>query len=241
MIQSPALLREIQHAQALFSLRANDASSLEWWVKIVFSADQNTLHIQREREAFTLARLRIAEGKTNEALDGLKPWQEDAARNGRVRSQVEALCLEALAYQADANVSSAAQSLHEALTIGQAKGFRRIFLDEGPRMAALLQTVVPTLTNRALRLFATSLLHSFAPELTSHSTSDGTQAGIEAISQQELRVLRLLAAGLSNADIARELIVSTNTVKTHVKSIYRKLNVNSRHEAREVARELKLI
>ena len=64
---------------------------------------------------------------------------------------------------------------------------------------------------------------------------------MEAISQQELRVLRLLAAGLSNADIARELIVSTNTVKTHVKSIYRKLNVNSRNEAREVARELKLV
>ncbi len=48
------------------------------------------------------------------------------------------------------------------------------------------------------------------------------------MSQQELRVLRLLVAGLSNADIARELVVSNNTVKTHVKSIYRKLNVKSR-------------
>ena len=47
---------------------------------------------------------------------------------------------------------------------------------------------------------------------------------MEALSQQELRVLRLLVAGLSNADIARELVVSTNTIKTHVKSIYRKLN-----------------
>jgi LuxR family maltose regulon positive regulatory protein len=64
---------------------------------------------------------------------------------------------------------------------------------------------------------------------------------MEALSQQELRVLRLLVAGLSNADISRELVVSTNTVKTHVKSIYRKLTVNSREEAREVARELKLV
>jgi LuxR family maltose regulon positive regulatory protein len=61
------------------------------------------------------------------------------------------------------------------------------------------------------------------------------------LSQQELRVLRLLAAGLSNTDIGRELVVSNNTVKTHVKSIYRKLNVKSRDEAREVARELKLV
>jgi LuxR family maltose regulon positive regulatory protein len=64
---------------------------------------------------------------------------------------------------------------------------------------------------------------------------------IEALSQQELRVLRLLVAGLSNADIAQELVVSNNTVKTHVKSIYRKLNVKSRDEARELARELKLL
>ena len=240
-IQNPAILREIQSAQALLSLRANDTSSLKWWVKIVSSEDKNILPIQKEREAFILARLRIIEGSASEALNLLKPWQEDAVQNGRVRSQVEALCLEALAYHADANVSAAAESLREALGIGQAKGFRRIFLDEGPRMVALLQTVLPTLTNRTLALFATSLLHSFSPELTSHSATAGTQVGMEAISQQELRVLRLLVAGLSNADIARELVVSTNTVKTHVKSIYRKLNVNSRSEAREVARGLKLV
>jgi ATP/maltotriose-dependent transcriptional regulator MalT len=240
-IQNPTLLREIQSAQALLSIRANDISSLDWWVKIVSGRDQNALHIQREREAFTLARLRIIEGKAREALDLLKQWQEDAAQNGRIRSQAEAFCQEALAYHADANASAAARSLREALTMGQAKGLRRIFLDEGPRMAALLQTSLPMLANRSLSLFATSLLHSFAPELTSHTTSASAPVGIEAISQQELRVLRLLAAGLSNADIARELVVSTNTVKTHVKSIYRKLNVNSRNEAREVARELKLV
>ncbi len=54
-------------------------------------------------------------------------------------------------------------------------------------------------------------------------------------------MLRLLVAGLSNSDIAQELVVSTNTIKTHVKSIYRKLNIASREEAREVAHELKLL
>jgi LuxR family maltose regulon positive regulatory protein len=239
-IQNPALLREVQSAQALLSIRANDIS-LEWWLKIVSAEVPSILHLQKEREAFTLARLRVAEGKAGEAIDLLKSWQEDAAQNGRVRSQVEALCLEALAYHADANRSAASQSLRDALAIAQAKGFRRTFLDEGPRMAALLQTVLPTLTSRTLSLVATSLLHLFSSEVTSHATSAGAQLGMEAISQQELRVLRLLVAGLSNADIARELIVSTNTVKTHVKSIYRKLNVNSRNQAREVARELKLI
>jgi LuxR family maltose regulon positive regulatory protein len=64
---------------------------------------------------------------------------------------------------------------------------------------------------------------------------------IEVLSGQEVRVLRLLVTGMSNADIARELVVSTNTIKTHVKSIYRKLNVKSRDEARAVTRELKLV
>jgi len=56
-----------------------------------------------------------------------------------------------------------------------------------------------------------------------------------------VRGMRLLVAGLSNADIAQELIVSTNTIKTHVKSIYRKLNVKSRDEAPEVASRLNLL
>src|SRR5512134_3728983 len=108
-------------------------------------------------------------------------------------------------------------------------------------MAALLQALLPTLPNRILNLFATTLLHSFPSGVTSPLTATHSALQVEALSQQELRVLRLLVAGLSNADIARELIVSANTIKTHVKSIYRKLNVNSRDEARAVARELKLL
>jgi len=76
--------------------------------------------------------------------------------------------------------------------------------------------------------------------VTTHLTTTNAMVQVEPLSPQELRVLRLVVVGLSNADIAQELVVSTNTVKTHVKSIYRKLNVNSREEAREVARELKL-
>jgi LuxR family maltose regulon positive regulatory protein len=240
-VQSPALLREIQNARVLLSIRANDLSSLEWWVKIISAEDQNVAYLQKEREAFALARLRIQEKRASEILPTLKQWREDAAQSGRVRSVVEALFLEALAHRSNANVAESVQATGEALAIGHAKGFRRIFLDEGMHMVELLQAILPGLSNRALSLFATTLLHSVSAETTLHLTATGSRFEVEALSQQELRVLRLLVAGLSNADIARELIVSTNTVKTHVKSIYRKLSVNSRNEAREVARELKLL
>jgi LuxR family maltose regulon positive regulatory protein len=235
------LLRELQSAQVLFAIQANDISALGWWVKMVSVEQQTILYLKKEAEAFTLARLQIVDGKIDEAIKLLQRWRADAVTNGRVRSQVEALCLEAVAYQAAANRAAASQSLSEALTLGQEKGFRRLFLDEGARLAHLLQSSLSTLPSRALGLFASTLLQSFATEAISPLSTRSSTIQIEPLSPQEMRVLRLLVNGLSNADIAQELIVSTNTIKTHVKSIYRKLNITSRGEAREVARELKLL
>ena len=64
---------------------------------------------------------------------------------------------------------------------------------------------------------------------------------LETLTQQELRVLRLLALGRSNQDIAQELVVSLNTVKTHVKNLYSKLHVSSRTQASTLARDLQLL
>ena len=64
---------------------------------------------------------------------------------------------------------------------------------------------------------------------------------IEPLSSQEQRVLRLLVAGRTNPEIARELIVSVNTIRTQVQSIYRKLNVHNRFEASDIARQLQLL
>jgi LuxR family maltose regulon positive regulatory protein len=235
-IQNPALLREIQEVQARLSLLAGELHTLAGWQALVSEAKDSTLSMQREREVFTLARLRIAQGEASQALEILKGRVADAAEDGRVRSQIAALCLEATAYAAGSNQVQAAQSLIEALAIGQAHGYRRLFLDEGRPLAGLLQAVTPSLPDHALSLYATTLLHSFNPE---SFAGQRDLALVEPLSPQEQRVLRLLAAGLTNAEIAQELVVSTNTVKTQVKSIYRKLNVGSRQEARQVARQLR--
>jgi ATP/maltotriose-dependent transcriptional regulator MalT len=239
-IQNPALLRELQNARVRLYIQLDDISTVDWWVKNI-SSDSRILTLKREQESFTLARLRIAAGRAREALDIIRPWKVDSAENGRVRSQVEELILEALARNVETDLSSAVKPLIEALTLAQAKGFRRIFLDEGPRMAKLLQAALATMPNRALSLVASTLLHSFRAAMTADVAATMSHIQIESLSQQELRVLRSLVAGLSNADIAQELVISNNTVKTHVKSIYRKLNVKSRNEAREVAHVLKLV
>lgn len=240
-MQHPTLLREIQEAQSRLSILSGDLHAVTGWEAVISRESEVVPSAQKEREAFTLARLRIAQGKVKQALEILEGRAADAARNGRLRSQVIALCLEALAHQANSDPAQAAKCFSEALTIGQSKGLCRIFLDEGTRLLAVLQDVFPKLPSRSLSSFAVTLLHSLPPEASSHFTVTGSVVPMEALSHQELRVLRLLAAGLANADIARELIVSTNTVKTHVKSIYRKLHVTSREEAREVARGLRLL
>jgi LuxR family maltose regulon positive regulatory protein len=73
--------------------------------------------------------------------------------------------------------------------------------------------------------------------LLEHSKGDPA----ELLSAQERRVLALLADGCSNPQIAEELVVSVNTVKTQLKSIYRKLNVTSRQSAAAVARRQQLL
>ena len=241
VVQNPAWLREVQDAQALLSIRANAAAPIDWWLELAARDKQGLLPIQKEREAFTLARWQIAVGQYQAALEALEGWEADAARQGRVRSQVEALCLQALAFSANQDPNRAAQALVEALRIGQSKGFRRLFLDEGAPMARLLQAALHQLPSRSLGIYASTLLHSFSPELVSGPAAGGAAVRVEPLSQQEARVLRLLVGGMSNAEIARELVVSINTVKTQVKSIYRKLDVTSREEARQVARELNLL
>ena len=109
-------------------------------------------------------------------------------------------------------------------------------------MASLLLEALPTLTKRPVSLYVATLLQLFPSQVGSTPGTGATAlVFVEPLSQQEIRVLRLLVAGLSNGEIASELVVSTNTVKTHVKSIYRKLNIRSRQEARLVANELKLL
>jgi LuxR family maltose regulon positive regulatory protein len=235
-IQNPVLLRQIQNAQAHLSILAGEFRALTGWQALVSEDEEAILKVQKEQEVFTLARLRIVQGEASQALEGLKDWAADAAENGRVRSQASALCLEALAHGADSNLAQTVQPLAEALAIGQAHGFRRLFLDEGARLAGLLQGTLSMLPDRSLSLYATTLLHSFNPEVV---VNQDASVSVEPLSPQERRVLRLLVAGLTNGEIAQELVVSTNTIKTQVKSIYRKLNVSSRDEARRVARELR--
>jgi LuxR family maltose regulon positive regulatory protein len=234
-LQSAVALEENRTHEALLAVRAGELPGA--WL----TSAHEVLPAQKEREAFILARWQIGAGKPAEAQALLRQSLEEASLHGRVRSQVEALCLAALARKAGGDVSGALELVGQALAIGREKGLRRLFLDEGAQMAALLRDAQLQLSSRTAALYAVSLLQLFPTWVRGASEANSAANPLlEPLSQQELRVLRLLAAGLSNSEIASELVVSTNTIKTHVKGIYRKLNINSREEARGVVNELHL-
>jgi LuxR family maltose regulon positive regulatory protein len=131
--------------------------------------------------------------------------------------------------------------LQRALTLAEPEGYVRIFLDEGPRMAQLLREaaahgIVPDYTGKLL-----AAIGGEQPGDAVESLSPTPQSLIEPLSQRELEVLRLFKTELSGPEIARELVVALSTVRTHTKSIYSKLNVNSRRAAVKRAAELGLI
>jgi LuxR family transcriptional regulator, maltose regulon positive regulatory protein len=237
------LHREVLAGQARLSLMASDLVTAQRWLTTITRLGEDFRLVQQEREALIVARLLIAQEEATAALQLLEHWQAQAHAQGRTRSELEIQVLTALAHSTHKSLPQARETLREALVVAQAEGYQRLFLDEGEALATLLRAVLLDVREEPLATYVRSLLVAFAQQQEGQDASHHTAPAllIEPLSPQEQRVLRLLAAGRSNPEIAQELVVSVNTVKTQVQSIYRKLNVNSRWEAREAARHLKLL
>ncbi len=236
------LNRMIQAEQARFQLAADDHSTVQRWANSRDQHDEQISRFQREHEELIIVRLLITLGKIGEAQDMLTRLLASAGEAGRMRSMLAIQLLQAIAFAASKQLQEAKQHLLRVLTQAHTEGFLRLFLDEGETIAALLQTLMPQIHERALLTYARSILHAFEQERgeTEAPTARSPRQLIEPLSPQELRVLRLLVAGRSNREIAAEQIVSINTIRTQVRSIYHKLGVNNRVGASEMARQLHL-
>ena len=203
----------------------------------LFATDD--LSYLREFEHVTLARVLLAQhAKTRDgaalqsATGLLQRLLEAADEGGRTGSVIEILVLQALAAGA---VSDALLPLERALTLAEPQGYVRIFVDEGPPMALLLRAAAKEGITRS---YARRLLAALDKTETARPINQGL---IEPLSERELDVLRLLATDLNGPEIARTLVVSLNTVRTHTKNIYTKLDVNDRRAAVRRAGELDLL
>ena len=184
-----------------------------------------------EHADLTLARILLSTGKL-ESLPGiLYPILDKATAAGQMQTALEAMILLGLYYRARGETAAALEWLAKSLELAAPEGYIRIFLDEGPPLLDLLPRV-----RQAAPGLVDAILNGKPAEAESRSAPlDGLP---DPLSEQEIRVLKLIVAGKSNAEIAAELVISVGTAKWHVHNILQKLGAKNRPQAIARAREL---
>ena len=235
-LQWPLVDLEVAAAEAEFALRQGDIAVAGRWGETSGLSPADPPSFLREAEYFTYARVLLAQNRPAEARMLLANLERYARSGGLIRSLITVCILQALAQLALGQKEQALVRLEEAVRLAAPEGYRRAFLDEGPAILALLPGV-----RRAAPAFVDDLLSGAPAEASHEKPSRGEQPLVEPLSERELEVLRLIAEGLSNREIAEKLFVSVGTVKTHAHNICAKLAVASRTQAAAQARELGLL
>ncbi len=199
-----------------------------------------------EFEQLTLARLEIANPQVFALLARLLQAAEAQKRRG---SALDILLVQALAHEAQGNRPQALAALERALALAEPEGYVRIFVDEGEAMRSLMEEQSRH-RDHPLRGYADKLLAAFAQPAVAPQSARSGRAGalihqksglLEPLSERELEVLKLLQSELNGPEIAQQLTVSLNTLRTHTNNIFKKLGVNNRRAAVRRAEELDLL
>jgi LuxR family maltose regulon positive regulatory protein len=156
---------------------------------------------------------------------------------GRV---VEILVAKALALQSLGDTNLALSALERALMLAEPEGYVRTFVDQGAAIPPLLHAAL----KQGIAIDYVRKLLDALPEDTAREPAAETapaSALVEPLSERELQILRLLTSHLSSTEMAEQLYLSVHTVRTHIKSIYSKLGVHSRHDAIQRAQDFGLL
>ncbi len=242
---SPAT-QPVEAVRARVLLDAGDVEEALRWASDAGVTVQDDLSYVREYQHLTLAHALVAEPSTR--IDPttsafLERLRRAARGGGRVRSVVEISTLEAVVLDARGDADAALARICEALALAEPGGYVQVFVEGGRNVARLLDRAASTLeSGRGARRILDSW--TAGPEAPQRDAARRTtppsrhrREVVGGLSARELDVLRLLRSDLSGPEIARELHVSLNTLRSHTKSIYTKLGATSRREAVRLASE----
>lgn len=227
----PWLVSPLTASRVLVWLMKGERGRAINWVQETGLSPDDAAMSSRELEYLIYGRLLMLGGQFDDAQKVLMHLLDTTRQHQRNSICLVVLLSLTLLFQAHKNTVAAQESLAEALKIGEAGEFARSFLDGGKPLIPLLQAaetqgITPDYTRNLLKLL----------------TADVPQAqSLDALSEREFEVLKLIADGLKNQAIADRLVISLNTVLYHTKNIYSKLNVTHRTQAVQRARELNLL
>jgi LuxR family maltose regulon positive regulatory protein len=251
----------IQAFHAVLSARNGDLETAQAWVKNSSITQRSDIHFMLEPDALTVVRIHLIDNQFEQAAWLASETAKSAHAGGRLGRWTEAVLLHGLALYLQGKISQALPLLEKPLQRAIAEDYRRIFLDEGQRMADFLQQAQidgPGSSpgwDSGLNQFIDELLTFFETSPTTSRPLPARPAKIEPqpaqselvdfayqpLSERELEVMGLIAAGLTNQQISDQLYISLNTVKTHVKNIYQRLEVTNRAQAIARSRQLGLL
>lgn len=187
--------------------------------------------------AVAIARLELALGDPGAALRAVAEFLADEREALMPVTRTEAWTIDAIARDAIHDDPGALRAMERALDLAEPRGYSNAILRYGSPIRSLLRRRIAGGTSH--RAFAGDLLSVLEHEPQSKRANGDIL--LEPLSERELAVLRFLPTMMSNAEIASEMFVSVNTVKTHLKHVYRKLDVSDRREAVRRGRELRLL
>jgi len=236
-VSLPQLAQEIQTAQARLALSVGDQVIMQRWA--TGRSPHPNFSRKIEEELLVSRWLRIQD-KLEEASSRLEPLLVATREAGHTRLMLEALVEMILVKASRKRKTEALQLLRDMIAQAFGGNTTRLFLDAGEQMEILLRSLLPQLHDQPLLAYIRTLLSAFPVQQQNGAHAQATSL-VEPLSPQEMRVLRLLVEHHSNAEIAKALVVSINTVRTQVQSIYSKLGVHKRSAASEVARDLHLL
>ena len=242
----PALIALAKAHQVQQRLKRGELSAPARWLHECGLSPKDPVPYWRQSEYLTLVRVLMSQRQPDQAILVLERLLEDAEIAGRGSDAIKILVLKALAYEAKGEPEHAFAAVANALCQAEREGYVRTFVDEGAPMARLLQRAAErgltlVYVRRLLDAFAHLQYRSLAPSDRIGDSIRGIDSLIEPLSERELEVLRLVAAGNSNRETAVVLCISPTTVKKHLDNILGKLGTKNRTQAAAKARQLRLI
>lgn len=231
----PGLTLSLEAYQALLWAETGQTEEARKWLQksgISVMDLFDSPNIINRWEYQTLAQVLILLDQLDEAMKLLTQMLEYAETSGQRPAAIQARVQLAKGYAIRGEIRQAVETLQEALRLAQANGVVRVFLDGGDTIRRLLMVVRSNLgASHPLAAYVRSILTYFVTGEEAYPVVENDGNLIEPLSDREREVLRLLADGLSNKEIAARLIISLATVKTHIANIYQKLDAASRTQA----------
>ncbi len=229
----PALDGVLNVLDGEIALRSGDTGR----ARILLALTEEGAYFDRADGRLAQGRLLLSDADYKGALEAVAPCLDGTADAMTLRDKVAALLVSTVAHRRLGLTDSAAEFLEQALALAEPDDAYRVFLDAGQPARSAITVLVPPTSRSAV--FAGRILERFDTQMP---RSDGPQAQAQVpLTDSELAVLRFLPSHMTNQEIAEALFLSINTVKTHLRSVYRKLGVGSRREAIARGRRLDLV